>query len=176
MTGAPANSRFFTREGPTVLCCQSRRDFDPPPGGTQPPRPRPVGTGLSRKDIVSGLHSVLVLRGVIFLSGFDAVVAVTEALPVALIPEENTVSSVRLDVINIGCLNVATCLHALHTQRMRFKVMLAGSVPSHAVPSASSGACVLRVESTVFVTVLGAVWYKRRTTGMPARRLWSAWH
>ena len=31
--------------------------------------------------------SILVLRGVIFVSGLDAVVSVTEALPVALVPE-----------------------------------------------------------------------------------------
>ena len=37
----------------------------------------------------------------------NAVVSVTEALPVALVPEENTVSSVRLDVIHIGRLDVA---------------------------------------------------------------------
>lgn len=32
LTGGPANSRFFTREGPTVFCSVSRRDSDPPPG------------------------------------------------------------------------------------------------------------------------------------------------
>ena len=169
--------RVFSHERGRRSCVAKAVEISTrPPVAVQPPRPRPVGTGLSRNDIVSGLHSVLVLRGVIFLSGFDAVVAVTKALPVALIPEENTVSSVRLDVINIGCLDVAPCLHALHTQRMRLKVTLAGFVPSHAVPSASCGACVLRVESTVFVTVLGAVWYERRAAGMPARCLGSAWH
>ena len=35
----PAISRFFTREGPTVLYCKSRRDFDPPPGGHPAPGP-----------------------------------------------------------------------------------------------------------------------------------------
>ena len=60
------------------------------------------------------MRSVLVLRGVILVSGFHAVVPVAEALPVALIPEENAVSSVRCDVIDIGRLDIASCLHALN--------------------------------------------------------------
>ena len=41
LTGGPAISRFFTREGPTVFCSVSRRDSDPPPGQPQPPDPAP---------------------------------------------------------------------------------------------------------------------------------------
>ena len=98
---------------------------------------------MNCNDSKCGLLSVLILRGVILVSGFYTVVSVTETLPVALIPEENTVSSVRLDVIDIGSLDIASCLHALHTQRMRLKVTLAGSVPCRAVASAACGACVL---------------------------------
>lgn len=120
--------------------------------------------------------SVLVLRGVILVSGFDAVVTVTEALPVALIPEQYAVTSVRLDVIDIVCLDIAPCLHALHTQRVRFKVTLACSVPRCAVATASCGARVLRMEATMLVTVLGAVGHERRTAGVTAWCLWSAWY
>ena len=112
----------------------------------------------------------------ILVSGFDAVVSVAEALPVALIPEENIVSSVRHDVIHIGRLDVASLLHALHTQRMRLKVTLAGLVPCGAIASAACGASVLRVEGTVLVTVLGTVRNERCTAGMSAWCLWSAWH
>ena len=92
---------------------------------------------MNCNDSLCSLRSVLVLRGVILVSGLDAVVTVAEALPVAPVPEENTVSSVRFDVIDIGRLDVASCLHALHTQRIRFKVTLAGSVPCSAVASAA---------------------------------------
>ena len=112
----------------------------------------------------------------ILVSGFDAVVTVAETLPVVLIPEENTVSSVRLDVIHIGRLDVASLLHALHTKRMRLKVTLACLVPSGAVSSAACGACVLRMEGTVLAALLGAVWYELRTAGVTAWCLWSAWH
>ena len=120
--------------------------------------------------------SILVLRGVILVSGLDAVVSVTETLPVALIPEENAVSSVRFDVIHIGCLDVASLLLALHTQRMCLKVSLAGSVPCRSIASAACGACLLRVEGSVLVTVLRTVGNECSTAGMPARCVRSAWH
>lgn len=122
------------------------------------------------------LFSILVLRGVILVSGFDTVVAVAEALPVALIPEQHAVSSVRLDVIDIGRLDVASLLHALHTQRMCLKVTLTGFVPCRAIASDASRACLLRVEGTVLVTVLRTVRYERRTAGVAARCVRSAWH
>ena len=120
--------------------------------------------------------SILVLRGVILVPGLDAVVSVTEALPVALIPEEHAVSSVRLNVIDIGRLDVAALLHALHTQRMCLKVTLACFVPRCTVASASCGTCVLRVEGTMLVTVLATVRNKGCTAGMPARCIRSARH
>ena len=112
----------------------------------------------------------------ILVSGLDAVVSVTEALPVALIPEENAVSSVRFDVIDISRLDVPPLLQALHTQRMCLKVTLAGSVPCGTVASAACGSCLLRVEASVLVTVLRTVWNECSAAGMPARCVWSAWH
>lgn len=130
MTGDPAILRIFVKKGPTVLCCPHFRDFAPPPEGRPSPQAPP-------HRYTPEPQSILVLRGVIFVSGLDAVMTVAEALPVALIPEENAISSVRLDVIDIGCLDVAALLQALHTQRMCFKVTLACSVPCSAVSSAA---------------------------------------
>ena len=129
MTGALAILRIFAWEGPTVFCSVSRRDSDPPPGAA-PAR-------LPPRRFTPESQSILVLRGVILVSGLDAVVTVAEALPVAPVPEENTVSSVRLDVIHIGRLDVASLLQALHTQRMGLKVTLACLVPCCAVASAA---------------------------------------
>ena len=112
----------------------------------------------------------------VFVSGLDAVVTVAEALPVGLIPEENAVSSVRFDVIDISRLDVAALLQALHSQRMGLKVTLAGFVPRCAVASAACRACLLRVEGTVLFTVLRAVRNESRAAGMPARCVRSAWH
>ena len=82
----------------------------------------------------------------VFVSGLNAVVSVTEALPVALIPEENAVSSVRLDVIDIGRLDIASCFQTLHAQRMFFKVTLACSVPCCAVAAAACRSVILWME------------------------------
>ena len=101
---------------------------------------------------------------------------VAEALPVVLIPEQCAVTSVRFDVIHIGCPDVASFLQALHTQRMSLKVTSAGFVPRTAVASTSCGACFLRMEGTVLVTVFRAVGYELGTAGMPARCVWSARH
>lgn len=58
--------------------------------------------------------SVLLLRGVILVSGFDTVTGMAEALPIVLIPKENLIASMRFDVVNISRLNVATVFHTLH--------------------------------------------------------------
>lgn len=120
--------------------------------------------------------SVFVLRDVILVSCLYAVTRMTEALPVALIPEENLVTSMWLDVIHISCLDIASTLQTLYAQRMRFKVTLASFVPRPAVASAVCGACVLRMEGTVLVTVLRTIGNERCTAGMSARCIWFAGH
>ena len=112
----------------------------------------------------------------ILVAGLLTVTGMTKALPVALVPEQRVVSSVRLDVIDVGRLDIAPLLQALYTQRMRLKVTLACLVPCGAVASSACGACLLRVDGTVLFTVLRAVGNERRTAGMPARCVRSAWH
>lgn len=125
----PCNFADFYARGADGLLFGIPQRFRPAPGAA-PARPPP-------RRFTPESQSILVLRGVILVSSLDAVVTVAEALPVALIPEENTVSSVRLDVIHIGRLDVAPLLQALHTQRMRLKVTLAGFVPCRAVAAAA---------------------------------------
>jgi len=54
--------------------------------------------------------SIPVFRILIFISGFDTVMAVAQGLPVALVPEELLISSVRNNVIDVGCLDVLAFL------------------------------------------------------------------
>ena len=82
----------------------------------------------------------------VFSSCFDAVMSVAESLPVVLIPEQDAVTTVWLDVIHIACLNVASLFQALHTQRMCFKVSFSSFVPCAAVTTAACGACILRMK------------------------------
>ena len=67
------------------------------------------------------LFSVPIFRRMIFVTRLDAVMSVAERLPVALIPEQNAVTAVRFDVVDIGRLDVTSCLQALYTQRMPLK-------------------------------------------------------
>ena len=126
----PCNFAFFHTRGADGLLFGIPQRFRPAPRGS-PQSPAPP------RRFTPESQSILVLRGVILIPCLDTVVSVTEALPVALIPEENAVSSVRFDVIHIGRLDVAALLHALHTQRMCLKVTLACLVPCCAVASAA---------------------------------------
>ncbi len=112
----------------------------------------------------------------ILVAGLDAVMTVAEALPIALIPEQHVVSPMRFDVIHIGRLDISSFLHALHTQRMRFKITLACSVPCSTVASASGRACVLRMEGTMLITVFCAVGNERCAAGMLAWGVRSVGH
>ena len=73
----------------------------------------------------------------IFLACLDAMMTVAKALPIALIPEQCVVTSVRSDVIDIGRLDVVTFLHALYTQWVCLKVTLACFVPCTAIAAAT---------------------------------------
>jgi hypothetical protein len=57
-------------------------------------------------------------RCLVLSSGLGAVTAVTECLPVRLIPEKRFVASMRDNVVNVSGLDVATFLQALHAQGM----------------------------------------------------------
>lgn len=122
------------------------------------------------------LSSVSVLRRLIFISGFDTVMPMTERLPVAFIPEELAVSSVRDDVVNICRLDILAFLHALDAQRMRCKVALPGLLPCSTVASAAGATYLLRMERFVLVTVLGAVGHECCTAWVAAGCIGSCRH
>jgi hypothetical protein len=106
----PSNLRIFTREGATVFCLLSPVKANPPPAAASAPyRYAPESQSYCKFK-----WSVFVLRGVILVSCLYAVTRMTEALPVALIPKEYLVASMRFDVIHISRLNIASTLHALH--------------------------------------------------------------
>ena len=129
---------------------------------------------LTTRD--SSFVSVSVLRGMIVSPCLNAVMPVTERLPVVLIPEQDAVASVRLDVIDICSLDIASLFHAFHAQRMRFKITLAGFVPCSTVTSAACGAYILRVEGTMLLTVFRTIRNKCCTAGMLAWCIGSVRH
>ena len=78
------------------------------------------------------IHHILILR-----VRLDAVVPVTQALPVALIPEQLRITTVRYDVIYIRSFHVPAFLHALHTERMGLQVLFSGFLPLTSVTAAA---------------------------------------
>ena len=120
--------------------------------------------------------SIPILRIVIFISGFDTVMAMAQRLPVALIPEENTITSVRDDVVNICCLGVLAFLQALYAEGMRFEVTLACLLPCSAVASCLCAAHLFRVERLVYLAVLCAAWHEGSTAWVSAGHVGTPWH
>ena len=83
-------------------------------------------------DPLIPVHHILIL-GV----RLDAVVPVTQALPVALIPEQLRIATVCNDVVHISRFHVPAFLHALHTERMGLQVLFSGFLPLTSVTAAA---------------------------------------
>lgn len=93
-TPTPLILRFFTEEGAAVPGGRARRDLTPAPG------------------------SVMISGSRVFSSCLLIVMFLTKRLPVALIPEELLITSMRSDVVHDGCLHVPAFLEALLAERM----------------------------------------------------------
>lgn len=104
-------------------------------------------------------------------AGLFTMTPVTQCLPVAPVPEQFPVTTVRNDMINVRSLRVLTPLHALLAERMHLKELPAGLLPCTAVATADSGPDLLRVHRFVCVTVLGPGRNQCRAAGMLARHL-----
>ena len=91
-------------------------------------------------------------------TGFFAVVAVTERLPVTLVPKQDWITTVWNNVVDIGRFDVPAFPQAFNTQWVRFQIPLPGSSPRTAVSSAGSAGSITFVQGSVFITVLRSVW------------------
>ena len=60
----------------------------------------------------------MILRRLILPPRLDTVMAMAQGLPVAPVPEELLITTVRNDVVDVRCFDVPAFLHALHTQRV----------------------------------------------------------
>ena len=96
----------------------------------------------------------MILRCLVLSPRFHTVVTMAKGLPVASVPEELLVTTMRNDVIDVRCLHVPSFLHALHTQRVRLKILLPGFLPRTAVASTRSGPYLLGVQYFVTVAIL----------------------
>lgn len=111
----------------------------------------------------------------VFQTGLFIVVRFTQRLPVATIPEQIPVSTVRYDVVNDRCFHVPSLRQALNTQRMGSEELLAGLLPCTTVPTAGRASRFLWMEGAVLITVL-PTGYQLRTAGMRTGALRSERH
>ncbi len=143
-------SRILTREGAAVPEEKPRRDLTPPPGWPA---------------------SVVVHRRLIFAPCLLVMAALAESTPVAPVPEQSFITSVRDDVVNDRGLGILAALHALLAERVRLQKDLAGFLPCPVIASAGSRPYFFRMQWPVQITVLGAGWDQRSATGMLAGHL-----
>ena len=136
---------------------------------------KPYSTNSSKVSF-SVNRSVMVGRSAVLASCFDVVMVFTKALPVALIPEQLLVATVRYDVIHHRGLGIPSQLYALHAQRMALEIGFTRLLPSAAVASLGCGARHLRVKRQVLCTVQPAGFHQLRATGLTARHFRSVRH
>ena len=96
----------------------------------------------------------MVRRRLVFSARLHAVVTVAQGLPIAPVPEQLLVTTVRNDVVDVRRLNVPAFLHTLHTQRVRLKVQLPGFLPCCSVTPARSGSYLFRMHRLVPIAIL----------------------
>ena len=79
------------------------------------------------------MTSILIYGSAVFMPCLLIMVALAQGLPVALIPEQFLLTSVRHLVVDDRCFNVLSIFQALHTQRMYREILLAGFLPFAAI-------------------------------------------
>lgn len=111
---------------------------------------------------------VPVLRPAILVTSLDVVVALAQRLPVASIPEQRLISTVRDDVIYHRSLPVLTLLHAPDAQRMGVQVFPPRSLPRPVVATVICRPDLLRMEALVLLTEPCSIRHKSRASRMLA--------
>ena len=82
--------------------------------------------------------SIKILRVTVLTSGFPVVAGLTESLPVAFIPHQMRITTVRNDMVDHGrCREPSLCL-ATHTQGMPAEVRFAQPLPLAAIATLGS--------------------------------------
>ena len=72
-------------------------------------------------------------RSVVLVSGFPVMAGLAKSLPVAFIPHQMRITTVRNDMVDYSCCCEPSPCHTLHAQRMLPQVRLAEPLPLAAV-------------------------------------------
>ena len=123
-------------------------------------------------------QSVFIFLVPVFGHSLPVMALLTQAPPVALVPEQFWITAMRGDVVNHCRFHIPRrlFLHAQHTQRVRLQIFPAGFLPLPSVPSLGGRSHFLRMKRFVLLTILLTVRDESCTAGMSARCVWSVWH
>ena len=80
---------------------------------------------------------ILILRSAVFASGFPVMAGLAKSLPVAFIPHQVRITTVRNDMVDHGRRREPSLCFATHTQRMPAEVHLAEPLPPAAIATLS---------------------------------------
>ena len=101
-------------------------------------------------------------------TSFLIMAALTKSLPVAPVPEQFHITTVRNYMIDIRSLHVPSFLHALRAKRMCLQEGFSCFPPGSSVASAGSGPYLLWVHGLVPFTIFLPWLYQLRAARMPA--------
>lgn len=111
----------------------------------------------------------MIMRCLIFIPRLLIVTMLAECLPIALVPEQLRISSVRCDMVHDCCLGVSSFLQTTLTERMRLKKRFAYLLPSSVVATMVSRPYLLRMHLLMLGTVLLSWWNQFWTARLSAR-------
>ena len=101
------------------------------------------------------LCSVVVNRCLILSPGFLIVAALAQRPPVAAVPEQFLIPTVRDHMIHHGCLHILALLHTLLTQWVCLQELFTGLTPCSVITTTGSGPHLLWVQRFMGFTVFG---------------------
>ena len=125
----------------------------------------------NKKNFLVPIHRVDVLSQRLLI-----VARLTQALPVASIPEQLLISTMGCDVVNHSGFRVSTLFHAHSAQRVALKELLGLPLPSAAVAALSCRTGRLWVERQMFFAVLLAGFHQGCASGLLAGHFRSVGH
>ena len=96
--------------------------------------------------------SIKILRVTVLTSGFPVVAGLAKSLPVAFIPHQMRITTVRNDMVDHSCCREPSLCFATHTQRVPAEIRFAEPLPPAAV-STLSGRRSVWVQGLMLCTV-----------------------
>ena len=101
----------------------------------------------------------------VFQAGLLIMTCLAQALPISSIPEQNPVTTMRLNVIHHSGFSVSSLSSTQHAKRMGGQILFAGFLPCATIAATRRASRFLRMEGAVLIAILPPG-YQFRAAGM----------